>query len=106
MGKKEDRQDKPDWARNSEPQLPWAQKRMLNSKWKNKQREEHEGAASRPLKKKYVLYWGSSIYETPTEKNTYMKTEDQQVMSWVALQESSGNLNQSDMNQRQNNLST
>jgi hypothetical protein len=40
MGKKEDRPDKPespDWARNSEPHRPWAQKRMLNSKWKNKQ---------------------------------------------------------------------
>ena len=40
------------------------------------------------------------------DKTTYMKTEDRRAMSCAALQESSGNLNQSDMNERQNNLST
>ncbi len=40
------------------------------------------------------------------EKNTYMKTEHRRAMSSVALQESSSSLNQSDMNQRQNILST
>ena len=33
---------------------------------KNKQLEEHEGAASRPLIEKNVPYWGSSIYEIST----------------------------------------
>jgi hypothetical protein len=108
MGKKGGRLDKPDWAWNSEPQpeRPWAQKRMLSSKWKNKQLKEHEGAASRPSRKKMYFTVVPVSAKPLLEKNTYMKTEDRRAMSWVALQESSGNLNQSDMNQRQINLST
>ncbi len=106
MGEKEDRPDKPDWAWNSEPQRPWAQRECLTQNERTSNLKNTRGLHLDHRERKIYFTVVPVSAKPLLETNTYMKTENRRTMSWVELQESSGNLNQSDMNQRQNNLST